>query len=1042
MDKNLIRIDDLVRQHLEGAEEQERAGAWLNMRDLLDREMPQKKRIAAFYWRRLFGVVAAVSLVGTLAVGGYELSSIYRSNDNVPVVAMTGAPAASKESGRANMEVSSMDMENEPATAGNITVRGNSHIGGAARNNESAGAEAALATNNTTATNNNNTTNYNNTANNNPTSNNTTGSTTSTTGNNIQNNNNNTERSKNVTTKNITSANDRNSEHGTANNNRTQIERMGTASANAMHTDAVSSHNITANGNAGGTAYSGNISARRTARKDAATAGSKENIPGVETRKHIIADTRNDVVTTVGSRAVPDKPVTGDDVRARNNKTTNNNGHSTTGSRPRATAATTGSASVNADGSKPVAVSTAGRKNGTASHNVNNSETHKGNTAGATTGREASATATVTGRRRTRTAATSAATPAGRANNDQGTAGTVAANDNKAVATNDMHKTAGNNTTTPAGRGNDRSRQDIGVLNSSGPASMAAAATTADPSEKSIANKTTTATKAGTVSSNANGAHAKDGSVANSTGAKSGAAKANTTRATTTQQNAASVTTTTAAKDNKQANSGRATAGSNKSAVASAAGKKSSGVPNNTAAAAKQTSTASAGKETNAATPANANTYAAAKQNKAGVTGTDTKNAGTRSAANEDALASADGEEGTAQQKQDPDQKMITKMVVREREVKDNDNQITTKVDTLSMEKMNKEGVAKKDKDPAAPTAPAGKKGSNTAAAQEEETPAATAATTTTEENEGTGRRGRKRGRHHENNVAAGEENTLAASAEGMAEGEAVPAGAASATPAEEAASTAATTSESKAKKKASKHSGVSVLQRLSAAFNDVKTHATGARFTGGITAGVNSNFFGPSKMKGFQFGMTGNLEFSESWNIMAELKYFHRLNNNTIDDSYYAYTQVGGQYRRELIQNTYDFAAMHSVEMPLTIRYAKGNFNFYTGGNFLYTFSINTAAATMPSLTTQPTFVSAPGEDNTPKLNGETDFRSRFGLGYIFGFSYQVAPNTSLDLRNVQTIWDNAATTGARSLSGQLYRTPSVQLSIMYRLGGNRNKE
>jgi hypothetical protein len=193
--------------------------------------------------------------------------------------------------------------------------------------------------------------------------------------------------------------------------------------------------------------------------------------------------------------------------------------------------------------------------------------------------------------------------------------------------------------------------------------------------------------------------------------------------------------------------------------------------------------------------------------------------------------------------------------------------------------------------------------------------------------------------------------------------------------------------------------------------------------------------------MRGFQFGMTGNLEFNESWNMMAELKYFHRVNNNTIDDNYYSYTQVGNQFRRSMVQNTYDFAAMHTIEMPVTIRYAKGNFNFYTGGNFLYSFSINTAPATYADPNAVTTFVNAPGADNAPKYN-QNDFHSRFGLGYIFGFSYQVAPNTTFDIRNVQTVWDNAATTGAKSISAQLYKTPSVQLSIMYRLGGNRNKE
>ncbi|MBS1615077.1 MAG: outer membrane beta-barrel protein [Bacteroidetes bacterium] len=65
----MIRIDDLVRQRLSGAEEPERAGAWLNMRELLDKEMPQA---AGPNWRRIIGYLSLLLFLGAGTVGGYK----------------------------------------------------------------------------------------------------------------------------------------------------------------------------------------------------------------------------------------------------------------------------------------------------------------------------------------------------------------------------------------------------------------------------------------------------------------------------------------------------------------------------------------------------------------------------------------------------------------------------------------------------------------------------------------------------------------------------------------------------------------------------------------------------------------------------------------------------------------------------------------------------------------------------------------------------------------------------------------------------------
>ncbi len=232
---------------------------------------------------------------------------------------------------------------------------------------------------------------------------------------------------------------------------------------------------------------------------------------------------------------------------------------------------------------------------------------------------------------------------------------------------------------------------------------------------------------------------------------------------------------------------------------------------------------------------------------------------------------------------------------------------------------------------------------------------------------------------------------------------------------------------------------GAKTIENLNAAFNDIKYNAGNATFAAGISAGINSTFFGPNNFKGFQFGLNGTLTFSQSLSLMAEIKYFHRINDNfTLNDNYYQYTaEPNGGYKRELVSNPYSISTLHSLEMPIALRFTAGRFNFAVGPNVVYTFGINTGnyrTVDPNSATIVPTM----GNDNAAKIQAG-DFNSRFGLGYLFGVSYQVSPKVTIDLRDVQTIWDNASTTGAKAVSTQLFRSPSFQLSLGYKFGGGK---
>lgn len=96
MDKNMINIDDLFKQRLSGGENDERPGAWLQMREMLDQKMPVTPPPAGstFNWRRMLGVLAGVATLSVVSVGGYEMVTSFRQGNNTagngPVVASTG----------------------------------------------------------------------------------------------------------------------------------------------------------------------------------------------------------------------------------------------------------------------------------------------------------------------------------------------------------------------------------------------------------------------------------------------------------------------------------------------------------------------------------------------------------------------------------------------------------------------------------------------------------------------------------------------------------------------------------------------------------------------------------------------------------------------------------------------------------------------------------------------------------------------------------------------------------------------------------------
>ena len=82
MDNNMINIDDLFRQRLGNAEEEQRPGSWLKMKELLDEQMPVAAPAAGNGWRRMIYTTAGILLLSTITVGSYQAYTAFRG-DNI-----------------------------------------------------------------------------------------------------------------------------------------------------------------------------------------------------------------------------------------------------------------------------------------------------------------------------------------------------------------------------------------------------------------------------------------------------------------------------------------------------------------------------------------------------------------------------------------------------------------------------------------------------------------------------------------------------------------------------------------------------------------------------------------------------------------------------------------------------------------------------------------------------------------------------------------------------------------------------------------------
>ncbi|RYD58943.1 MAG: hypothetical protein EOP56_01565 [Sphingobacteriales bacterium] len=147
MDKNMINIDDLLRQRLGGGEEKERPGGWLQMRDLLDKEMPVQQPGSAFNWRRMLGVITGVVAISAVGLGGYQAVTSFRNNGDVTKGATASTGHTSGGNGKlaqiaANSDNQFSGKSTKEVSSGTANVAGNSN----AKNNSGTNGNTSSTT--------------------------------------------------------------------------------------------------------------------------------------------------------------------------------------------------------------------------------------------------------------------------------------------------------------------------------------------------------------------------------------------------------------------------------------------------------------------------------------------------------------------------------------------------------------------------------------------------------------------------------------------------------------------------------------------------------------------------------------------------------------------------------------------------------------------------------------------------------------------------------------------------------------------------------
>lgn len=258
----------------------------------------------------------------------------------------------------------------------------------------------------------------------------------------------------------------------------------------------------------------------------------------------------------------------------------------------------------------------------------------------------------------------------------------------------------------------------------------------------------------------------------------------------------------------------------------------------------------------------------------------------------------------------------------------------------------------------------------------------------------------------------------------------------------------------------ATKHFQLLDMQKVQAVIDQVKRNIAGIQMYPGVMAGINASMFTPNALGGFQFGLTSMFVLNDWWSLMLEPKFMLRFNTgSSLRDDYKEVIDGSGEIKPDpqypgylsytwtdhTIKHSFNYDLVSTIEVPIMLRRHWNQVYVQGGVNLVFSSPISAKEVTQPQSDYKVRSESRPGLEPQPYITNDhpnvtmADFGNRFGTGYVISGGYMFSPAVYVDARLTQTVWDNSKTSGAKLVSRDLLRTPSIQISLGYRFNSKK---